>query len=210
MQFDLEFAAGSSPLTRGKQRIGLQAEEENGLIPAHAGKTARDVLGAALARAHPRSRGENDNLPACTSGWEGSSPLTRGKHVEVGHGPEGHGLIPAHAGKTYWANPVQRPCWAHPRSRGENASAAQAGGGQWGSSPLTRGKRLAVVVQEQGKGLIPAHAGKTHSWSIARSVQEAHPRSRGENLASPGRARPSAGSSPLTRGKHGEPGVGVL
>ncbi len=73
-------AWGSSPLTRGKRPglawVGLGW----GLIPAHAGKTGESAPAAGAAWAHPRSRGENDNLPACTSGWEGSSPLTRGKH----------------------------------------------------------------------------------------------------------------------------------
>ena len=50
-----------------------------------------------------------------------------------------------------------------------------------GSSPLTRGKLGGAVKEGAGKGLIPAHAGKT---VIARSK-------------SSGRG----GSSPLTRGK---------
>ena len=70
---------GSSPLTRGKRLGGRRGAGTGGLIPAHAGKTASPASGLAARRAHPRSRGENDNLPACTSGWEGSSPLTRGK-----------------------------------------------------------------------------------------------------------------------------------
>ena len=50
-------------------------------------------------------------------------------------------------------------------------------------------------------GLIPAHAGKTCSWSCLRAASRAHPRSRGENDPKelPGVA--GAGSSPLTRGK---------
>ena len=52
-------AYGSSPLTRGKP--GLRGHEYfmTGLIPAHAGKTARSPLDRALTWAHPRSRGEN-------------------------------------------------------------------------------------------------------------------------------------------------------
>ena len=50
---------GSSPLTRGKQRIRPTSLSRAGLIPAHAGKTP-DRLGRHQdRRAHPRSRGEN-------------------------------------------------------------------------------------------------------------------------------------------------------
>ena len=71
---------GSSPLTRGKRAQVGRHRVSGGLIPAHAGKTAHDVIRLSRHTAHPRSRGENQ----CTSTKEvlttGSSPLTRGKH----------------------------------------------------------------------------------------------------------------------------------
>ena len=53
-----------------------------------------------------------------------------------------------------------------------------------GSSPLTRGKPLIADRAFLGKGLIPAHAGKTPPDSYGYSATKAHPRSRGENAAS--------------------------
>ena len=51
---------------------------------------------------------------------EGSSPLTRGKHMLPSwKGPEDR-LIPAHAGKTVGAGLRLVLDRAHPRSRGEN------------------------------------------------------------------------------------------
>ena len=50
---------GSSPLTRGKQRLHRAAHHYSGLIPAHAGKTPRASRQRLGTRAHPRSRGEN-------------------------------------------------------------------------------------------------------------------------------------------------------
>ena len=50
---------GSSPLTRGKHAVPLQALQVLGLIPAHAGKTRWFRSGIMWPRAHPRSRGEN-------------------------------------------------------------------------------------------------------------------------------------------------------
>ena len=51
--------AGSSPLTRGKQRRSNDRVGQGRLIPAHAGKTRTTCVRGLRRRAHPRSRGEN-------------------------------------------------------------------------------------------------------------------------------------------------------
>ena len=71
-----------------------------GLIPAHAGKTGQAGDQANETKAHPRSRGENQDLEVVLVHGEGSSPLTRGKRQVSHHGVHGCRLIPAHAGKT--------------------------------------------------------------------------------------------------------------
>ena len=50
---------GSSPLTRGKLAQQPRRHVNQGLIPAHAGKTPRPAPRGVWAWAHPRSRGEN-------------------------------------------------------------------------------------------------------------------------------------------------------
>ena len=50
---------------------------------------------------------------------------------------------------------------AHPRSRGENIARAQCITQARGSSPLTRGKPVRMMLFSFFEGLIPAHAGKT-------------------------------------------------
>ena len=72
---------GSSPLTRGKPPTKLSFVLIRGLIPAHAGKTATGYPFCALARAHPRSRGENAAYVGDVPNDTGSSPLTRGKRL---------------------------------------------------------------------------------------------------------------------------------
>ena len=52
------------------------------------------------------------------------------------------GLIPAHAGKTAGAASTFSQNAAHPRSRGENVGLSGLRRVEYGSSPLTRGKRL--------------------------------------------------------------------
>ena len=112
---------GSSPLTRGKRPRQHAAGAPDGLIPAHAGKTARLAGFSALAGAHPRSRGENAYGQHLVEGSGGSSPLTRGKPKPVTGSWAAVGLIPAHAGKTSYARRPGACPSAHPRSRGENA-----------------------------------------------------------------------------------------
>ena len=172
---------GSSPLTRGKRRGG-----------------ARRVR---LAVAHPRSRGENEGGDGFGDPLAGSSPLTRGKpHEDVEAIPERR-LIPAHAGKTAESVAPHGTKQAHPRSRGENFVGWPALACLWGSSPLTRGKRIMGQQAARGQGLIPAHAGKTQRWFRRWRSPGAHPRSRGENGYLSVFRVTGLGSSPLTRGK---------
>ena len=70
-----------------------------------------------------------------------------------------------------------------------------------GSSPLTRGKRVAASAVCVTDGLIPAHAGKTDAPAESGYAPRAHPRSRGENSATALAMSYTRGSSPLTRGK---------
>ena len=180
--------AGSSPLTRGKHAGRHAAHARQRLIPAHAGKTLPREEQVPARRAHPRSRGENalDARPhavneglipahagktfrasrACTSD-PGSSPLTRGKHWRGVRRPYQLGLIPAHAGKTSAPRVAAARSWAHPRSRGENVFPSACHAVDAGSSPLTRGKRVVCAAVCLGRGLIPAHAGKTQGiWQV--------------------------------------------
>ena len=173
--------AGSSPLTRGKLTLSSHPHFTPGLIPAHAGKTYRVIRPCCERWAHPRSRGENtpaswDDPLAC-----GSSPLTRGKLGFRRTQVRGSRLIPAHAGKTHPTHRGRRPDPAHPRSRGENYIIPKSIAADPGSSPLTRGKPLAISGLIPRYGLIPAHAGKTARAAATPSRKPAHPRSRGEN-----------------------------
>ena len=131
----------------------------------------------------------------------GSSPLTRGKLISFPHHLGVRGLIPAHAGKTLSRKSRADRSQAHPRSRGENTNRPCQVAHVTGSSPLTRGKPVAVALAFFIAGLIPAHAGKTRPQGPGRHQGGAHPRSRGENAAEETAVDIHLGSSPLTRGK---------
>ena len=72
-----------------------------GLIPAHAGSTGAERLVRLRWWAHPRSRGEHEIECFPVDNKKGSSPLTRGAHVEETGVLLGKRLIPAHAGSTF-------------------------------------------------------------------------------------------------------------
>ena len=196
-------SVGSSPLTRGKPVERLRDRRPRRLIPAHAGKTARQGRASRSPRAHPRSRGENIVVSAPIIIRQGSSPLTRGKRLTQSLLPLAHRLIPAHAGKTRIQLRERGARRAHPRSRGENAKDVAIPALQDGSSPLTRGKPDNTTPRKTRGRLIPAHAGKTRGCGRADRGLTAHPRSRGENPPDRDRHPPPVGSSPLTRGKRG-------
>ena len=133
------------------------------------------------------------------------SPLTRGKHPAWILRVIASRLIPAHAGKTMSETMITVPSWAHPRSRGENGAPGDEADVEKGSSPLTRGKPPPGQRRPHGRGLIPAHAGKTCRDPSRRPIHRAHPRSRGENAIARGARKRCGGSSPLTRGKRVNP-----
>ena len=193
--------AGSSPLTRGKLRDSIVLPFGLGLIPAHAGKTVVFRTTTAPRKAHPRSRGENHKTSRNLDRHDGSSPLTRGKHLERDDQLRTLRLIPAHAGKTEEQRLGLLPLPAHPRSRGENMPSTHIVDSVSGSSPLTRGKLTALFYLSVLIGLIPAHAGKTSQATTTATRNGAHPRSRGENTKMLRIAMLALGSSPLTRGK---------
>ena len=192
---------GSSPLTRGKLAAVNPTFATVRLIPAHAGKTPPRSGWRQTRAAHPRSRGENSRPRGRASRRAGSSPLTRGKHPPRSRQKPTRRLIPAHAGKTELVHRCLSCGRAHPRSRGENSSRVITSPIVRGSSPLTRGKRIAKIAKCALRRLIPAHAGKTASSSRTCHALAAHPRSRGENTRAGCASATSRGSSPLTRGK---------
>ena len=177
--------SGSSPLTRGKHQATDLERFGEGLIPAHAGKTARPGGSRRRSPAHPRSRGENPSSGRQLPPVLGSSPLTRGKPPLYRTERPILRLIPAHAGKTLQAPGEVGSSPAHPRSRGENCPQRDQELRRWGSSPLTRGKRADRRLDADLRRLIPAHAGKT--------------------CQTPDTTVEMPGSSPLTRGKQPGP-----
>ena len=91
---------GSSPHTRGALLRSACACLSSGIIPAYAGSTTSPPHTAEPDSDHPRIRGEH---PTTTSPWpwrSGSSPHTRGAHLDRPRTGRRTRIIPAYAGST--------------------------------------------------------------------------------------------------------------
>ena len=130
----------------------------------------------------------------------GSSPLTRGARSTSSRRGVVGGIIPAHAGSTAATPTLQSRGSDHPRSRGEHFTGLANLKPGDGSSPLTRGAPLVVVLALAAVRIIPAHAGSTVGDPRPSGGRKDHPRSRGEHGSKKAQSPRQTGSSPLTRG----------
>ncbi|ERH20058.1 hypothetical protein HMPREF0043_00187 [Actinobaculum sp. oral taxon 183 str. F0552] len=153
--------AGSSPHTRGAPQEVRADIPQRRIIPAYAGSTVVDRGGDPRVEDHPRIRGEH----SCSLyPW-----VAQGR------------IIPAYAGST--SSNAHRTVKGrdHPRIRGEHAPQETGDPGWNGSSPHTRGARVAGVPQVGSSRIIPAYAGSTPASAPAIADRRDHPRIRGEH-----------------------------
>ena len=92
----------------------------------------------------------------------------------------------------------------HPRIRGEHGLSQTERLLATGSSPHTRGALRCWPARGDRAGIIPAYAGSTLDPFDRRRIQRDHPRIRGEHLSPFAHFLTVNGSSPHTRGAHGE------
>ena len=130
----------------------------------------------------------------------GSSPRARGTRHR-GHGAVGVvGIIPACAGNTRALRGEASRRRDHPRVRGEHVGAGERHSSQGGSSPRARGTRLRLRRLSRPRGIIPACAGNTASWTSTSTRCWDHPRVRGEHRRFAVETWLDTGSSPRARG----------
>ena len=91
---------GSPPRMRGKHAKNLGHDCNQGITPAHAGKTFRSWRRRVCSWDHPRACGENRRSAGRGLREMGSPPRMRGKLSQFVILPEQVGITPAHAGKT--------------------------------------------------------------------------------------------------------------
>ena len=154
---------GSPPRMRGKLECILNRVEYRGITPAHAGKTQGRERRPEKVGDHPRACGENCFPAVLQLAHTGSPPRMRGKPRPVFLRAFSQGITPAHAGKTMLRQCLFSREGDHPRACGENLILRRFVRGEPGSPPRMRGKRRSTPVGVGGRGITPAHAGKTDS-----------------------------------------------
>ena len=179
--FDEQLSGGSSPHMRGKQLMAPSPRRPGRIIPAHARQTSSWACCEAICPDHPRTCGANSTIRTTSPPSYGSSPHMRGKLGTPSTYRVPTWIIPAHAGQT--CPRASRP-WRgtdHPRTCGANATACALPVLPVGSSPHMRGKRVWIVSGDDGRRIIPAHAGQTNRGYCDRSGHADHPRTCGAN-----------------------------
>ena len=78
-----------------------------GIIPAYAGNTYVDRVIRLARRDHPRVCGEHKRLKVGVDFWKGSSPRMRGTRGDDTLARALGGIIPAYAGNTVFAVPLE-------------------------------------------------------------------------------------------------------
>ena len=184
---------GSPPRARGRRRSPARVWSEAGLTPACAGTTAAAPPSHGQVRAHPRVRGDDDELAtrALADDWP----------------------TPACAGTTRSFRFLSAGAGAHPRVRGDDPSAAPRPVVVLGSPPRARGRRIAAPDPVRPAGLTPACAGTTRPPPCPPTPPWAHPRVRGDDSRRWMRPVCGGGSPPRARGRRvdrGQEGSGQL
>ena len=193
---------GSSPHARGPRSRRHGRTGRSRIIPACAGSTFFNVIGAPRVQDHPRMRGVHGRVSRNRRAMVGSSPHARGPPCYKTISVPRDGIIPACAGSTPLSETQAMRIQDHPRMRGVHKGVMEGGGGHAGSSPHARGPLRGIRAFGFGAGIIPACAGSTLSISDSFSQRQDHPRMRGvHHQRRQGFWTPS-GSSPHARGPH--------
>ena len=90
---------GSPPRMRGKDTQQANGTTNNGITPAHAGKSITAYLNCSRNGDHPRACGEKQSVIVKVCETSGSPPRMRGKDRFRGVYHLQSGITPAHAGK---------------------------------------------------------------------------------------------------------------
>ena len=163
-----------------------------------------------VPRTPPRSRPSHGLTPACAGTsveleridtmYRGSPPRARGRHVLRMPRRFTEGLTPACAGTSPLLLDHHFPPRAHPRVRGDVGSRGSRACLWRGSPPRARGRLQAERDPEHLRGLTPACAGTSGMMRQPRGTRWAHPRVRGDVVATRSAHREASGLTPACAG----------
>ena len=156
---------GSPPRGRGKGCPEGHGPPSKGITPAWAGKSHAVHSPSHGAGDHPRVGGEKIASWTVCRVSMGSPPRGRGKAAGAPVGRLAVGITPAWAGKSHGMILCRATQGDHPRVGGEKGFSCWCCGSLRGSPPRGRGKAEQNSEQILTKGITPAWAGKSPSWS---------------------------------------------
>ena len=154
---------GSPPRMRGKGKDFFMGLWQDGITPAHAGKSRRHTAPCSSTRDHPRACGEKHGQCVDSLRLQGSPPRMRGKDCAKMNAYGSFRITPAHAGKRHTTRKGTDKTWDHPRACGEKLLLFFGASSSAGSPPRMRGKAAIHRVAEFWPGITPAHAGKRYA-----------------------------------------------
>ena len=154
-------STGSPPRMRGKASPDNDNQAITRITPAYAGKRVAAQIFRNLDRDHPRVCGEKSISADSFSPGTGSPPRMRGKVNSPPQRLIKFGITPAYAGKSYTLLDLPAGERDHPRVCGEKALGHGHQPFVQGSPPRMRGKVYKAGVQDAGRGITPAYAGKS-------------------------------------------------
>ena len=125
---------------RGKEERVKEETEENGITPAHAGKSGVSCEIVDRCWDHPRTCGEKFCHSLQDRPYQGSPPHMRGKVNKIILNFSCLRITPAHAGKRLLRLWLMQCVQDHPRTCGEKALIDTEHGRAKGSPPHMRGK----------------------------------------------------------------------
>ena len=196
---------GPSPRVRGSPGGMGRPASAAGSIPACAGKPRRTRAAPRTAAVHPRVCGEADVDARAHVSVTGPSPRVRGSLPGLAGGRDGHGSIPACAGKPPAMGRKTGEYRVHPRVCGEADPRRCAPAVVGGPSPRVRGSRRPAHTIRGSLGSIPACAGKPRRRPSRSRSGAVHPRVCGEAPRRGGPRWSASGPSPRVRGSRARP-----
>ena len=199
----LRLAVGLSPRGRGNRKCRYERQDDDGSIPAWAGKPGTPIRRRENGRVYPRVGGETRTIWPFSAYIAGLSPRGRGNLSVLMRMVVVSRSIPAWAGKPRCSIRIGCRLKVYPRVGGETAMAHIDEGVFGGLSPRGRGNREVVVARRRRDRSIPAWAGKPRhgpTWTIASRV---YPRVGGETTNRMRSGDCGAGLSPRGRGNLG-------
>ena len=185
---------------RGSLSLRSSASALLGIIPAHAGLTIEVTYNDGQNEDHPRACGAHVELAEGIVVEAGSSPRMRGSHSNLHQISTHLGIIPAHAGLTFFFRSARTCNRDHPRACGAHATATTGVKAVEGSSPRMRGSPTQHQSLREVSGIIPAHAGLTLVEDGKNRTLWDHPRACGAHAFCIANVNAGKGSSPRMRG----------